>query len=649
MTLRSTLRCGAWLAAALMLSHGAQAQWRGPLRVPAAAPAVVNGVIVQLRDAPTHLELARERAQSRDAGAPAGDREGARWQRLVADLGADAALSREVPALAQPLRRDPVGSRAQLLRFARPLTPEQAARVAAMLAARPEVAWVEPNLREQRQALAGNPPSDPYFSGTAGQWWLQAVGGSNANAIAARLRGVPGFLRAWTTQTTGSAAAVVAVLDSGSTPHPELAGRWLPGYDFVADWDPLARRGYANDGDGRDADASDPGDWVSQADRAADTARYGSCDIADSSWHGTVIAGMLAALTDNGQGVAAMNWHGRVLPVRVAGKCGAEVADIVEGMRWAAGLPACKSSDGAGGCSEFAPVNPNPARIVNISFGGSAACGTAYQQAIDELRAAPGGGAVVVAAAGNHWGAPSRPASCARVIGVAALNRDGFKTSYSNFGAALTVATVGGDDDDGAWGLPLGANRLDDSGLLTLGNDGAAGPGAAVYYNHFGTSFSTPLVAGAASLMLSINPALTADQIVAGLRASARPHAVSTVPGFAVCSDANPGRCLCTASTCGAGILDVEQALLFAANPGAYVNTRSADVVDTPELRAAVASGPDRPGNVVPPPSGGGSGGGALGTGWLLALALAAWALRRISAAALPWRRARNPHRARPR
>jgi serine protease len=150
--------------------------------------------------------------------------------------------------------------------------------------------------------------------------------------------------------------------------------------------------------------------------------------------------------------------------------------------------------------------------------------------------------------------------------------------------------------------------------------------------------------------MLSVNPGLSADQIIGGLRASARPHAVSTVPGLAVCGDANPGRCLCTTATCGAGILDVEQALLFAANPGAYVNTRSADVLDTPELRAAAASGPDRPANVAPPPSSGGGGGGAVGAGWLLALALAAWALRReLSAAAPPRRRVRSPRRVRQR
>jgi serine protease len=321
-----------------------------------------------------------------------------------------------------------------------------------------------------------------------------------------------------------------------------------------------------------------------------------------------------------------MNWNGRVVPVRVAGKCGAEVADIVEGMRWAAGLPACKRSDGAGGCAEFAPANANPARIVNISFGGSAECNSAYQSAIDDMRNAPGGGAVLVAAAGNGHGALSRPASCERVIGVVALNRDGFKTNYSNFGTRAVIATVGGDDVDpeARW------NALADSGILSVGNGGSSGPGAAGYYSHFGTSFSTPVAAGVASLMLSVNPALTADQIITGLRVSARPHVTSPVPGVAACSHANPGRCLCTASTCGAGILDAQQALDYAAAPNTYVApAQTAAVIDTPELRVAAALGPDRADNPPPPPTGGGGGGGVVNGWWLAALAAAVAALSR--------------------
>ncbi|HET9823432.1 MAG TPA: S8 family serine peptidase, partial [Burkholderiaceae bacterium] len=331
--------------------------------------------------------------------------------------------------------------------------------------------------------------------------------------------------------------------------------------------------------------------------------------------------GQLAALTNGGDGdpmrpggVAAMNWNGRVLPVRVAGKCGADVADIVDGMRWAAGLPV------AG-----VPPNPNPARIINISFGGSAACGNLYQQAIDELRALPNGGAVVVAAAGNGWSSTiSRPASCNGVVGVGALNRDGFKSNYSNFGPKVVVSTVGGDDNDGTWGPYLA-----DSGIVTIGNASATSPGLPTYYGEFGTSFSTPIVAGAVSLMLSVNPALTVEQVIQGLRASARPHVTSSVPGVGSCSDANPGRCLCTSATCGAGILDVKRALDFAAAPTSYAPPMlSAPDVDSPELRSAVALGQDRPANPLPPPqASGGGGGGASSAPWIVALLLATCAL----------------------
>ncbi len=556
----------------------------------------VRGLIVQLRDAPTHASLVQERGDRATALSaaelPLAAREAARWQRVLA----------AEPAMRIASRRAN-GASAQVLRFERPLTHAQAQALAARLAALPEVAWAVPDVRERR-LQAVNPPSDPFFGQ---QWWLQPQGGNDAVPLAQRLRGVPGFLSAWTQRSVGSGASRVAVLDNGITAHPELAGRVLPGYDMVAD------SGYSNDGDGRDADPSDPGDWVDAADQQRSPALYGNCERQPSSWHGTAIAGMLFANTDNSAGVAAMNWQGRVLPVRVATKCGADVSDIVDGMRWAAGLQV-----------PGLPINPNPARVINISFGGTGVC-TPYQSTIDELRAL---GIVVVAAAGNEWTTPTRPAKCPGVVGVAALNRDGFKSNYSNFGAELAasgIATVGGDDADGAWA------SLADSGLLSIGNDGDTVPGAHAYFQYFGTSFSAPVVAGAVSLMLSVNPNLTYDQIVDGLRRSARPHVRSDVPGVASCSASNPGRCLCTTQTCGAGILDVAQALAYASNPAGYTAPNWPLVsLDNAELRAAAAAGPDRPANGN---GGGGSassgGGGTSSPLWIAGLLLASAALRR--------------------
>jgi len=532
-----------------------------------------HGLIVQLKDAPPHdTALATL--------------EDERLRRVLGAAGVAAAHSR------------PLGRAAHRLDFGRVLGSDEAAALAAQLRSHPEVEWVVANERERRLVT----PSDTLFPATpttTGQWWLFGVSGSNANALTDRLRGVPGFQSAWGT-TTGNAAAIVAVLDTGITAHPDLDAHVLPGYDFVSTVE------FANDGNGRDADPSDPGDWVTQADKNNNPTLFGSCDVANSSWHGTDIAGIVAAVTDNAFGVAGINWNGRVLPVRVAGKCGAEVADIVDGMYWAAGLPV-----------SGVPINPNPARVVNISFGGDAACNAAYQTAINDLAAQ---GVVVVAAAGNEHGSVARPANCSGVVAVAALNRDGFKATYSNFGAQITLATVGGDyRGDGAWGSLLG-----DDGLLILDNGGTTSPGSPTYSRVFGSSFSAPIVAGAVSLMLSANPNLSVTQIVSGLRISARPHVTS--PKIGACSAQNPGRCICSTATCGAGILDATQAVLYALNPSSYVApAQSPAVIDNADVDAAVALGNDLPPNATTSGGGstGGGGGGALDLSWLLALAIA--------------------------
>ena len=583
------------MPALLALPHAAHAQDRASA---AARNPAANGLIVQLRDAPAHAAVV-SRESAADAKLEAREDEPVR--RVLRSAGMSEARSRAV------------GRAAQHLDFGHLLTGPEAAMLAQRLRARPEVEWVVPNERERRLQVL---PNDPYFAVTAsstGQWWLQPVGGSNANALKNRLRGVPGIESAWAL-TLGSANALVAVLDTGITTHPDLNARVLGGYDFVNAVE------FSGDGDGRDPDASDPGDFVSAADKAAHPTLFADCAVENSSWHGTDIAGLLAAATNNAVGGAGINWNGRVVPVRVAGKCGAEVADIVDGMRWAAGL------DVANGSGGLVPRNPNPVRVVNVSFGGSGGCNAAYQDAINEL-AAHGAGVVVVAAAGNEHGAVTRPASCSGVVAVGALNRDGFKTTYSNFGSAVTVSTVGGDSDsDGRWG-PL----LADGGLLTLDNHGTQGPAAPDYSRIFGSSFSTALASGVAGLMLSANPNLSAAQLIAGLRLSARPHVTSSKIG--ACSAQNPGRCICSTATCGAGILDAEQAVRYALDPAGYVNpNRTGAVIDNADVDAAVALGIDLPADaaaVTPTIASNGGGGGALGAGWLLALALAVGLLAR--------------------
>jgi serine protease len=553
------------------------------LVVPASAASAtgrVGSLIVKLREAPPGPQ-----------GKAAALHE--RLTRVLADSGVASTRARAV------------GQAAQRVDLGRRVDAVEAREMLARLRARPEVEWAVPNEREQRLQV----PGDPLFAAGpmgSGQWWLFPAGGSDANVIEDRRRGVPGVQSAWATGT-GAGAPVVAVLDTGITAHPDLGSGMLPGRDFVSTVE------YANDGDGWDADASDPGDWVDADDRAAHPALFDDCEPESSSWHGTAIAGILAATVNNDAGGAGMLWGGRVLPVRVAGKCGAEVADILDGMRWAAGLPV---EDDRG--RPLAP-NPNPARIVNISFGGDAACNAAYQEAIDELRAH---GVLVVAAAGNRMGALTRPASCRGVLGVVALNRDGFKATYSGFGAQAALATVGGDPRPvGAWGPQLG-----DDGLLTTGNRGTRGPGQAEWGGAFGTSFAAPVAAGVAALMLAVNPALDVDQLIDGLRRSARPHVI--VPSMEACSAENPGRCQCDTTSCGAGILDAPQALAYAAAPDAYVApARSPRIVHNAEVRAAVAAGPDQPGSATAEPDE--KAGGALDLRWLVGLGVAVAALAR--------------------
>ncbi|SHM08477.1 S8 family peptidase [Rhizobacter sp. OV335] len=581
---------------ALAAGHAAAAspQPERSLTVTSKAPRAL-GLLVKLKDAPSHEQAAA--LGTTKVGTE-------RLQGVMRTAGLAA------------LKISPNGRAAQRVDFDHVLSAGEAATLAARLRAQPEVEWVVPNDIERRLAL----PTDPRFPktvSTTGQWWLQPVSGSDANVASDRMRGVPGVQGAWDT-TTGNAAVTIAILDSGVTTHPDLsAARYWPGRDFVSE---LA---YSNDGNGWDTDPSDPGDWVTQADLSSPD--FAGCGVEDSSWHGTTTAGIAAAASNDGVGVAGVNWTSRVLPVRISGKCGATVGDIVDGMRWAAGLQVLDGSNNT------IPVNPHPARVINLSFGGSNACNQAYQSAIDDVAAVK---TVVVAPAGNESGGVTRPANCSGVVGVAAVNRDGFKASYSNFGPSIQIATVGGDTSQiGNWG-----STVNDDGLLTISNSGFSTPGTGNYVNVFGTSFSTPLVSGVLSLMVSVNPNLTTAQLIDGLKRSARPHVTSPVVG--ACANSNPGRCICTTSTCGAGLMDAAQALVYAANPTGYTAPNwSSVVINTPALRAAAAQGQDlaanggsdNPGNPNDPPINppGDSGGGALGFGWLLGLLAAVAALRR--------------------
>ena len=155
------------------------------------------------------------------------------------------------------------------------------------------------------------------------------------------------------------------------------------------------------------------------------------CDVSDSSWHGTRVAGMIGALTNNTVGVAGLSWNSFILPVRVLGKCGGTDSDIIAGMRWAAGLHVDGIAD-----------NPTPARILNLSLGATSPCEPSYLDVIQELTAAK---VLVVISAGNEGTVVSSPANCPGVAAIAAIRHAGSKVGFSNLGPEVTIAAPGGN------------------------------------------------------------------------------------------------------------------------------------------------------------------------------------------------------------
>jgi serine protease len=379
---------------------------------------------------------------------------------------------------------------------------------------------------------------------------------------------------AWDT-TPGSANVVVAVLDTGVRyDHPDLGtvgaggGKLLPGYDFVSN------TAVANDGSARDADASDPGDWISSSD--INNPLFDDCDLTNSSWHGTRVAGLIAAKTNNADGVAGNAWDTQILPVRVLGKCGGTDADIMDGMRWAAGLAVAGL-----------PANPTPAKVINLSLGGEGPCTSAYQSAVNDVIAA---GALVVASAGNEGTQVSAPANCNGVLGVAGIRHIGTKVGFSNLGPQVGLGAPGGNCVN-----TTGACLFS---IVVATNNGGQGPGAHGYTDQLnynvGTSFSAPMAASAAALLRAVNGTLTPAQLVLLLKDSATPYPVNASVGTCsvptALSAPQTSECNCTTSTCGAGMLNTGAAIAAAQKPLAVLQTSgTATVGSTVSLNGAAS------------------------------------------------------------
>jgi serine protease len=398
---------------------------------------------------------------------------------LSASLAASSPASRFAPAVVAH-RVEALG--AVLIRFG-DVDAAATLAAAAIAAAHPDVAYVHPNYL----LSAARIPNDPLY---ARQWHYERI---NLPA-------------AWDV-TIGSSSTIVAVVDGGvpfhptdpTRRHPDLFGKLVAGYDFITDPES------AGDGDGRDADPFDP----------------------SPAQHGGHVAGTIAAATNDGFGIAGVDWRARLLPVRALGVTGSgTLLDIAEATLWSAGFPV------AG-----VPANANPAHVINLSLGGALPCPLLFQDAFDLIEASAPNAAVVVAAAGNVAvdAATFAPGNCRGVITVGATEARDFRASYSNYGTRIDVMAPGGD---------LAVDRTGDGfpdGVFSL----TAAPGHGYLQ---GTSMAAPHVAGVIALLKSLDPTLTRAEALALLTATARPlsaAACNRPSGF----------------ECGAGLIDAAAAL----------------------------------------------------------------------------------------
>jgi serine protease len=503
------------------------------------APAAAGRVIVKLRPAAADASAARPLEP------------GERLAALTARAGVRLVAYRPITALMHALQLTPAAG-------------ESAAALLSRLRADGEVEYAVP---DERRYIHGA-PNDPLY---AQQWYLQSAA-NTPSAVDA--------LDAWST-TTGSADLVIADIDTGVRPdHPDLAGKLLSGYCFISD--PFIANGGACPGAGAD----DPGDWVTSADISNDPDECSSASVAPSSWHGTRVAGILGAATNNGIGVAGVTWGPMILPVRAVGTCGGLDSDIITGMLWAGGIEV-----------SGAPSNPNPARIINMSLGGTGSCPASYSDALQQLTAL---GVLVVASAGNEGGPVDAPANCPGVAGIAGLRQAGTKVGYSSLGPEIALGAPAGNCGNSFTTTEsacvysmlsttnLGATTPDANdytGLYYCDSTTGSYTGCAINSGQYrtyniGTSFSAPVVAGIAALMSSVNKNLNSCQLIARLQQGARPYPqtsldATTQPPMchvpASATDIQDSECICTGQTCGAGMANAPGALTAALRPIAAV------------------------------------------------------------------------------
>jgi serine protease len=566
------MRIFVWLCFALLATGAGAAglqNERNPVRTHPHGVAQlgrVQHIIVKLRGSPA-ASVARVAAVVAAPAERAAEQQ--RINALLARTGFALQSSHRIMSLLHVLHVEPGAGSASL------------AQTLARLRADPDVEYAEGDQRRYIHTVPDDPlysPGVPDQDGSgvmAVQWYEQppVAGGSSATPSAVDAAD------AWSV-TTGSNGLVIADIDTGVRfDHPDLlgagtngsavTGRLLSGYCFISD--SFVANGVACPG----PDASDPGDWITSSD--VTNSPQGECTNAtasNSSWHGTRTAGILGALTNNATGMAGMTWNAWILPLRALGKCGGTDSDIQMAMLWAAGV----AVDGY-------PPNPYPARIINMSLGGTGSCPSSYLTVMSQLNAL---GVLVVASAGNEGGPVDAPGNCPGVAAIGGLRQEGTKVGFSNLGPQVAVSAPAGN----CVNITVSSPCL--YSIVSLTNDGTQGPTSNDYTTHLvndpslGTSFSAPIVSGIAALMISANANLKGTQLIQLLEQTATQFpqtSTSTNPVPKMCYDPASGddtqdvECICTnapaALTCGAGMANASAAVNAAAAPIPAINVPS--------------------------------------------------------------------------
>lgn len=379
-----------------------------------------------------------------------------------------------------------LGTGAALVGLGDARSTTEVADVIAEFRSDPRVSYVVPDRLNTPQA----DPNDTGYGRRRDHFGTTAGTAAGTNAPAAR-------------PTSAGSGVTVAVLDTGYVTHSDLAATIVAGYDFISD------TAVSGDGDGRDGNPADPGDH-----HAANECGAG-VPAGPSSWHGTHVAGTVAAVTGNGRGIAGIARGAKISPLRVLGTCGGYDSDIIDALTWA-----------SGGSVSGVPANADTAQVVTMSLGGDGACTPATQSAIT---AAVHRGTTVVVAAGNDGDnvANHSPGNCDDVISVAATDGAGARASSSDYGSGVDISAPG---DQAGTGVA--------DGVRSTPNSGSGTPSTEPYASYRGTSMAAARVAGLVALMKSADPALTPARIESVIKANAR---------------ALPGRC---SGGCGAGLAD---------------------------------------------------------------------------------------------